>query len=47
MRHGQHYRCSECGKIWVWMVDEWMICENPEHHLAVTRRELPHVAKPH
>lgn len=33
----EHYRCSECSKLFVWSGSEWVACENPEQHRAFSR----------
>jgi len=40
MCHANHYRCSECNAVFVWSGSEWVACQTPEEHLAITRIEL-------
>lgn len=32
-----HYRCAECGTLFVWSGSEWVACEMPEQHSAFSR----------
>lgn len=34
-----HYRCSECSKLFVWSGSEWVACELPEIHRALSRED--------
>lgn len=41
--HLNHYRCSECHEYWVWEVDKWIPCTNPEKHVVQFQRRIIHV----
>lgn len=41
----EHYRCAECGTLWVWRGNRFVPCVNPEQHIADSRRQpAPRVA---
>lgn len=30
-----HFRCSECSRLFVWSGTEWVVCELPDKHRAL------------
>jgi len=35
-----HYRCAECGLLYVWSGSEWVPCEMPDKHLMQSREKV-------
>jgi hypothetical protein len=35
-----HYRCAECGTLYVWNSKEWVPCELPDKHRMLSRETV-------